>query len=240
MKTMVVSDFAMMRVSFLQMMGIILVVGIVMGVFMGTVTGAVAAVTVMAPFICLFSISASDEQNGWESFRLTLPLSRRRVVFGRYASLGLITLFSGAFAMLIGVVMMLIGNAFAVGSGAQPALAALSSENNPPAIVLSVVLVACAMVLVASSAVLPLIMRFGMTRAARFVPLLVVLALAAGIGYLDTVAAGAWEGVYGWFSNVVSDDAGAVLLASGALLVAVAVFAATAPLSVKLYEHREF
>jgi len=77
MKTMIVSDFAALRSALLQLVGICLVVSLFMSYVMGAV-GTSAAIGAMIPFMCLFSLAALDEQNGWERFRLTLPITRRQ------------------------------------------------------------------------------------------------------------------------------------------------------------------
>lgn len=89
MKAMIVSDFAVLRSALLQLLGICLVIALFMGYVMGAV-GTAAAIAAMIPFTGLFSLAAYDEQNNWERFRLTLPLTRRQVVFGRYASIALL------------------------------------------------------------------------------------------------------------------------------------------------------
>ena len=81
MKAMIVSDFAVLRSALLQLLGICLVIALFMGYVMGAV-GTAAAIAAMVPFMGLFSLAAYDEQNNWERFRLTLPLTRRQVVFG--------------------------------------------------------------------------------------------------------------------------------------------------------------
>lgn len=73
-----------------------------MGYVMGAV-GTAAAIAAMVPFTGLFSLAAYDEQNNWELFRLTLPLTRRQVVFGRYASIALLTVGSLALALVLGL-----------------------------------------------------------------------------------------------------------------------------------------
>ena len=88
MKAMIVSDFAVLRSALLQLLGICAIIALFMGYVMGAV-GTAAAIAAMVPFMGLFSLAAYDEQNNWERFRLTLPLTRRQVVFGRYASIAL-------------------------------------------------------------------------------------------------------------------------------------------------------
>ena len=99
MKAMIVSDFAVLRSALLQLVGICVVIALFMGYAMGTLVGGAAAIAAMPPFMLLFSLAATDELNGWERFRLTLPLTRRQVVFGRYASLGLIAAATIAFSL---------------------------------------------------------------------------------------------------------------------------------------------
>ena len=73
MKAMIVSDFAVLRSAILQLLGICAIIALFMGYAMGTLVGGAAAITAMPPFMLLFSLAATDEQNGWERFRLTLP-----------------------------------------------------------------------------------------------------------------------------------------------------------------------
>lgn len=79
MKAMIVSDFAVLRSALLQLLGICAIIALFMGYVMGAVDTA-AAIAAMVPFMGLFSLAAYDEQNNWERFRLTLPLTRRQVV----------------------------------------------------------------------------------------------------------------------------------------------------------------
>ena len=102
MKAIIVSDFAVLRSALLQLLGICLVIALFMGYVMGAVDTA-AAIAAMIPFTGLFSLAAYDEQNNWERFRLTLPLTRRQVVFGRYASIALLTAGSLALALVLGL-----------------------------------------------------------------------------------------------------------------------------------------
>ena len=79
MKAIIVSDFAVLRSALLQLLGICLVIALFMGYVMGAVDTA-AAIAAMIPFTGLFSLAAYDEQNNWERFRLTLPLTRRQAL----------------------------------------------------------------------------------------------------------------------------------------------------------------
>ena len=72
MKTMIVSDFATLRPTLVQLVGICTVVALFMGYATGAVASGAAAVAAMTPFMLLFSLAAIDEQGGWERFRLPL------------------------------------------------------------------------------------------------------------------------------------------------------------------------
>lgn len=101
MKAMIVSDFAVLRSALLQLLGICAIIALFMGYVMGAWAPRLPAA--MVPFMGLFSLAAYDEQNNWERFRLTLPLTRRQVVFGRYASIALLTVGSLALALALGL-----------------------------------------------------------------------------------------------------------------------------------------
>ena len=107
MKTMIVSDFAALRSALLQLVGICLVVSLFMSYVMGAV-GTSAAIGAMIPFMCLFSLAALDEQNGWERFRLTLPITRRQVVFGRYASVAIATVLAFVFSLALSFALLAV------------------------------------------------------------------------------------------------------------------------------------
>ncbi|WP_302962104.1 ABC-2 transporter permease [uncultured Adlercreutzia sp.] len=234
MKTMIVSDFATMRSALLQLVGICLIIAVFMGVIADTVVGAVAAITAMLPFMFLFSLAATDEQNGWERFRLTMPITRRQVVFGRYASLALLMAVTALFGLLLAAA--LIGVATALPAGTAPA--GLTAEANPPTLIIGAVVGIVVVIGVGASVALPLITRFGMTRGARIVPLVVVLVMSAAIGFIGDGAAidSALTGLAQWL-----DTGNNYLFLAAAMLLAVsAIYIASAFISAKLYEGREF
>lgn len=238
MKTMVISDFATMGSSLLQMLGIMATVYVVIGVTIGSISGAAATVTVMS-FVYVFSLASSDEMSDWEAYRLTLPLSRRQVVFGRYLSVVLTTVISGVLLVVLGLVTAWIATALDAGAGSQPVISNLTFTNNPPTTVIGAVLVANTIVLAVFAVALPLIMRFGMTRAVRLAPLVAVFVIVVAINFMGSDAA-MMETVSGWFAWVGSNDAAAVLMPLGVFIVMLAIFMATAPVAARLYAKRQF
>lgn len=235
MKAMMVSDFCVMKNALLQMVGILAVVGVVMAWAMDTVAGAVAAVGAMVPFMYLFSVGSLDEQNGWERFRLTLPLTRRQVVFGRYGSTAAVAVAAAVGGLIMGALVVLAVGV--MGDGAAWA-SGLSAAQNPPEALLASTALTLTVFLLGAAVALPLMARFGMTKATRFVPLVVVLAMAFGVAALDTPLS---NGVLPeWSAWVMGDALHGTIVVGIALLAAVVLYVASAFVAAKLYEKREF
>ncbi len=239
MRAMILSDLLTVRNMLLQLLGICIVVGLVMCYAMETVAGGMTAIAAMTPFTYLFSLAALDEQNGWERFRLALPISRRHVVFGRYVSLFVVAIGAALFAVALGLAVSVVAEALADG---QPdsVLTALSFTENPPLALLGSTCLGVLVIFVGTTVALPLIARFGMTRAVRIAPLVVIFALALGIGLFgDNVP------LIGFFSDIdawiAAGDYAKIAGAVGIVFAAtMALYAASALLSAKLYESREF
>lgn len=238
MKTMIVADFTVMKSTLAQLAGICVAVALIMGVVMDTMAGAVAAIAAMTPFMFLFSLCAYDEQNGWERFRLTLPLSRRQVAFGRYATMAVLCAAVALFSLVVGFLVVAVASWASEGLGLSVPPGLTWAESSAAAMTASA-LASIAVILAACAVALPLLMRFGMTRATRFVPLVVVLALALGVGlFSDHMPdSGAVFGFLQWLE--AGDGTNLVLFAGGCLVAALALFVASAPLAAKFYEQRE-
>lgn len=105
MKAMVFSDLITSKNSFLTLLGVTVLIAIFIAIPTETLYGSIGACAAMIPFMYLFSISAYDEQNGWERYRLTLPISRRQVAYGRYTSMFIVCVVSLVMAVALGIVM---------------------------------------------------------------------------------------------------------------------------------------
>lgn len=228
MKTMMLFDLITSRNSLPTLLGITLFAGVVIAVGMGTPIAAAACVAAMVPFMYLFNVAAVDEQNGWERFRLTLPLTRRQVVYGRYGSVLLVAACALVLGLMVGV---LIGKgATLLPAGALPEGLALD-DIGTGALMVAAVLVAL-MVLTSAAVGLPFIVRYGMTKGTRLVPAVLLLALSAGMAF------------FGGQAEALSLDAlltgfGAFALAAGATVAVLVLYGASALLSARLYEQRE-
>lgn len=108
MKAMIFSDLITSKNAFVQL----LLISIVICGFLAWGTGEVivgtAAMATMAPLMYLFSIFAYDEMNGWERFRMTLPLTKHQVAYGRYMSMLIVSVVSMLAAWLISFVFIAI------------------------------------------------------------------------------------------------------------------------------------
>ncbi len=228
MKAMVFSDLITARNSFGALLGITLFVSAFIAVGTDTLIAAVACMGAMVPFMYLFSISAYDEQGGWEQFRLTLPLTRRQVAYGRYASMLAVTGCAMVLALAAGLLIGAVAGALPAGMVPEGLLLGVTTPE-----MLVVAVVAVGLIILLSAAVtLPLIMRFGMTKGTRLVPVVMLLVLSAVAGLLgtglDTIGLDA----------MLTSGSIMMVMAVGAV-VALSLYGASALLAARLYEQRE-
>lgn len=194
------------------------------------------ALTVFVPLVCftlpfsyMANLFATDELNGWQAFRLALPLSRGQVVAGRAATGLVVVLGAFAAAMAIAAVWAL-------------ALGPSAGDARGGAVVAGAV--ACAVSLVVIGGLMPFVARFGFTKAVRYLPMAAMLVMILGVwvgkGVLDSVATGWLEHLDAWVTALAADP---LMLAGcmGAVLAAgIAVYGLLCLLAGRLYARREF
>lgn len=237
MKAMIFSDLITMRRSLAQLFGITAVVTVILAVTTGTLATMAACTASMIPVMFMFSISAYDEMNKWESFRLAMPMSRANVVAGRYASLLLVTAASLAASMAYSFAIAGVAALLSGGMGPGSPLSSLILENNPPEMVVGSGLLGMVAVLLVAAVTLPFIMRFGVTRATRLLPLVVLLGVAGGvwlIGDEGPLAAALPAG-----ARWLLADGGFVTLVAVIVAVALVLYAASVVISLRVYAKRE-
>lgn len=229
MKAMIFSDLITSKNAFLQLLGITVFVSVFIAIGTGTLVTSVACMAAMVPFMYLFSIAAYDEQNGWERFRLTLPISRRQVAYGRYASMFIIMVVSLAVAILTGVLIGVIAEALP-SNMANPGL--FLSEWGLPTL-LAVGVLTQILIFLAAACSLPIIMRFGMTKGSRLVPVILLLALSFGAAFFGS-------SVETLDFDVMFSDPGVLgITLAIATAIAIILYCASAYLSARLYKNRE-
>lgn len=232
MKTMVFTDLLTTKNSLVTLLGLDIILGVFLTFTMQTLIGAAAAMTVIVPLMYLFSIGVYDEMNDWEGFRLTLPITRRQVVFGRYAGLLVVTLVAAALALVVAHIVSTIGNMM----------------PNAPAYITAAevgfveaglaVLAGIAAVLLAASITFPFLMRFGMTKAIRVIPIAALLLIALVVGALqDSEMIRQLNAID--FATLFSGDLGFALAVATVCVVLLALYIISSLISVKLYANRE-
>ena len=102
MKTMILSDLIVMRRNLIQLFLTCLIITIVISLAMNNTLAVVGGCFgAMIPLLYLFSIAAYDEMNEWQTYRLTLPTTRKDIMIGRYASLLFVALVSALAGIIV-------------------------------------------------------------------------------------------------------------------------------------------
>ena len=117
--------------------------------------------------------------------------------------------------------------------------ASLAPADNPPAAIVGSTVGSVGIIMVAMAVALPLIMRFGMTKAARIVPLIVVVVIAGCVSFFDAdflFANGMVRDLVTWLDT----GSNYLVAAVGALAAVAVLYVASALIAAKLYERREF
>ncbi len=184
-------------------------------------------------FSCTVTLGTQDETNGWGSFRLALPLSRRAIVVARYL-----------FIVLAGLGGMALGAALAAAELALCDLAGISSVDGlfADAQGLAVLQLLTPFFFLAGSGVLgvaaPFFFRLGASKATQYLPFAILV-----VGMLPFFALSLFgEGGDAALLAVIEKlGRSSSLAAASATLAAlsVAVLVASALVSVRLYERRD-
>ncbi len=223
-----------------QLVGLGLIVSLCIGLGMQTPLAMPATLTCMFFMMGAMGLAAYDELNHWGLFRLTLPLSRRDVVLGRYGAI--VTL--GLAGMVVGLVGALVamGVAGALGLGGEvgEAFSFDAELMGPMLFVTSFTLLIGSVV---ASVVTPIYFRLGQTRATQILPTAIALLFVVPVAVLGN--SGMLDGGIPGL-DLLSDllaaletPAGMVAGVAACVAVSAVALAVSAALSLKLYERRE-
>lgn len=245
MKTMMISELFTLRKSLKQLVATSALVSLLVGLYSAAPLTAAVMFAAMMPMMWLMNICAFDDIASWGSFRMSLPLSRRDVVLGRYGALLIVTCASA-----------LIGFAMGFATAALIPLLPFSSDTLSFSqmladdLILSLVigeLCACIVVLLIAALVLPLTMKMGLTKAIRFIPLLSVVVFFGGLAALDSLDPSllsslleglvAMERSFGMASSDGFSFLGLLLLAAAAI--SLLIYAASTLPAMKFYAKRQ-
>lgn len=231
MKAMIMSDLLIAKKYLVQQLGIAIVVGIFICIMIGNLYVVTPAVGVMIPFSLIIMILSLDERANWQQFRLALPISRGDVIRGRYVSFLLLALLGIAVGLL---------TAFLVIVAAQlmpnvPQLADLKANFSWQAL-LMVSVAGISIILVMPAIVMPLFSRFGMTKAVRYLPLLIIF----GVWIAFTLPQNGPPPAFVLdVLNLLETPAGTVAVAAGILAIVAVAYVISAIISTGLYKKRE-
>lgn len=225
------SDLQVAKKYLGQQLVVALLVGCIIGFTTESIYLIVPMLTVVIPFSLAFTIIAYDERGDWQQFRLALPLSRADVITGRYASIGVLVLIGAAMGLVLTGIILLAGQVTLDGMVPPALVEELSWQGIMLATGLGITII-----LLMLSVTLPLVSRFGMTKAVRYLPLAVILiVMLAGTGASNFQMPPFVIDLITW----VNTPAGTVVASVGIVVIAVLLYAASTALSVKLYAKRE-
>lgn len=208
------------------------------GVFIAACFSLGMTVTAMVPGMValVFMVGSTSslgllDENGWGAYRLTMPLSRRDVVAGRYLMLFILGLLGALIGALVCLVMLAVNGSLARGISSE---VALSLALSTPVLYLAGTFMC--------SVTLPFFFKLGATKFTQLLPMiLIVIAVVPFVtaGILvpdDTQPLSAIEGAVTWLaSNAWAPWA----LAAGALVASLALLAASAAISTRIYTRRD-
>lgn len=231
MKAAFLSEFLTARNVLSQSAVIYVIVAAVLGISLQSVVALVASISAMTPFLMLFTFCAYDSMNGWERFRATLPISRRELVISRYANV-----------LVSSVVMFLLGWALAcLISGVAPLLpleegmrANLSAEFDPGLLAIAG-LMGLSLMTAVVAVFLPFALRYGLTKAMRIVPVVLVMLIPVSVALLKQLPNGAdaLMRASAWL------DANLVVGGVAFVAIALAIYAASCCIAVGVYRRKE-
>lgn len=193
----------------------------------------------MAFLLMMFNLTASlsnyDEHNDWGSYRLTMPLSRRDVVLGRYAAV-----LAGALAMTLAVGVVVC--ALSALAGAVPLPDALASFLRiDPAILNEVVFtfVFCgAMGFAIASVCMPVFFKFGQTKATQWLPFIMMLLGVLPFALASILGEGAMATVETALAFAETPQ-GLAAFCAGVALFSLVCYAASIAVSLRVYRARD-
>lgn len=223
-----------------RILGISLVVSACISLGMRTVVVVPGILVAMLFMVGAVASSVYDENNGWGLFRLTMPVSRRDVVLGRYGAIATLALAG-----------MAVGAACALALGAVATVAPLPGNLAEGLALTPESLLAMALATAACLAIgaliagveTPVYFRFGQTKAAQWLPV-IIFALIFGSSFIIG-STGLLDGGMSFGGHIASllEFASTPLgtaVCSGALVAfALVVLGVSALVSIKLYEGRE-
>lgn len=212
---------------------LIVIVCLVAG--MGSLTSVPGMAFLTVTFSVSMSASAYDDQNGWGSYRLVMPVTRREVVQGRYALNLLLAIAAAVVAAVLMTAFIALGSAVEL----PEFLANLAVWDNQQLEATLAASTSCACIgLCMCSVTLPAYFKFGMTKATQYLPFIMLFLSVAPFLVLGVIGGPLLDQVKGAI-ELAETTGGLGLIAFAALAISLAVYAASSFIAVRLYSARD-
>lgn len=212
---------------------LIVIVCLVAG--MGSLTSVPGMAFLTVTFSVSMSASAYDDQNGWGSYRLVMPVTRREVVQGRYALNLLLAIAAAVVAAVLMTAFIALGSAVEL----PEFLANLAVWDNQQLEATLAASTSCACIgLCMCSVTLPAYFKFGMTKATQYLPFIMIVLSVAPFLVLGVIGGPLLDQVKGAI-ELAETTGGLGLIAFAALAISLAVYAASSFIAVRLYSARD-
>ncbi|WP_172633509.1 ABC-2 transporter permease [Coriobacterium glomerans] len=196
---------------------------------------SVSAVAFVFLVTIISSAATNDEKTGWSAYRMTLPVSRRDVVLGRYAALLLMSLLLALVPSALAALIAVVSSTIPLPG---PLADVLSLDKNPLIALFAVGGVCFAFGTVTISVSLPAFFKFGLSKAAMLLPVAMILVLATPFLIVSVAGGEAMDALSGALAFVMTPD-GAKLAIAGAAAFVIILLAMSALVSIRVYERRE-
>ncbi len=205
----------------------------------GSAVSLPGIIFMMTMFSFTMSASHYDEQNNWAAFRLTMPLSRRDVVLGRYLFVFLGSCACAALAALGALALAGLASVDVLPAGVAD-MVRLDAEG---ALIGGFTLAVCgAMGMLTASVSMPVFFKFGHTKATQWLPFIMIflgMILFLTVGLMEGEAISTLQRALSFAETPEGLAEGLPLFTMGASAFGVACYVASALVSLRVYRSRE-
>ena len=231
MKRAFISELAIVRTLIPSIAGVGLFIFVVLTLANATdgdsgMSAGACAASAMSPIIIMNSLAGYDNQNGWERYRATLPLTRKDIICARYLCIVVFSAIMACAAVLLNIIALPFFNSAGVTSTGQTVFeVAIASAAS--------MLISLMMVFLAQ----PLFFRFGHMEALRL-----SLGLFALFGCGTMAMLSSSNPISNWLMSIAGanpDPAVLGCLCAGIAVLALALCAISCTVSTKVYRARD-
>ena len=191
-----------------------------------SMSAGACAVSAMSPIVVMNSLAGYDNQNGWERYRATLPISRKDIICARYLSIIVFSAVMACAATLLNILTLPLFDPMGIPSTCQTIfeIATASAAS---------MLISLMMVFLTQ----PLFFRFGHMEALRL-----SVGLFALLGCLAMATLSSSSPISNWLMSIAGanpDPAVLGCLCAGIAVLALALCALSCIVSTKVYRARD-